>query len=127
MLTNKRISIDKEVAIVQIAAWCNNGYEEVDELRYSEITNNPSSRAILAYHICKMLIDFFTEIGVSRKNNANISNNEKGLFCQLLSSTPLYEDKKANLLKYRLNDYSTLKGILYPKKVPEFNEINNYY
>lgn len=121
----KRIVIDKEAAIIQIAGWCNGGYEEVEELYQTNMINKQTSISALAYYYCNMFIDFFTEKKVQRKDGANISNNEKGLLCHLLFLTQICNNR--NILNYRLDNYSTLKGFLYPKRIPEFKEINNYY
>lgn len=80
----------------------------------------------LAYHFCYMFKYFFDkDIKVERKENAVFSNNEKGLFCHLLYLTEICTNK--NILNYRLDDYSTLKGFIKPKTTPKFNAMNHYY
>lgn len=79
----------------------------------------------MAYHFCYMLKWFFDSIGVKRKEGATFSNNEKGLLCHLLYLTEICTNE--NLLKYRMNEYSTLKGFIKPKTIPEFAAMNSYY
>lgn len=81
--------------------------------------------SIMAYHFCYMFKWFFDWIGVKRKEGAIFSNNEKGLLCHLLHLTEICDNK--NILNYRLNDYSTLKGFIKPKTIPEFNAMNSFY
>lgn len=79
----------------------------------------------MAYHFCYMFKWFFDWIGIERKEGAIFSNNEKGLLCHLLHLTEICT--RENLLKYRENDYSTLKGFIKPKTIIEFNAMNSYY
>lgn len=79
----------------------------------------------MAYYFCYMFKWFFDWIGVKRKEGAIFSNKEKGLLCHLLYLTEICTNE--NILKYRENDYSTLKGFIKPKTIPEFNSGNRYY
>lgn len=96
----------------------NTGSLNIDERDYKGFAN-------MAYHFCYMFKWFFDWIGVKRKEGAIFSNNEKGLLCHLLHLTEICTNK--NILKYRLNDYSTLKGFIKPKAIPEFNAMNSFY
>lgn len=86
------------------------------------------SDTAMAYLFCQMLRYFFdttNHIKERRAGSASISNKEKELLSYLLYFTRI--SRNENLLNPFANDYNTVKGLMNPKKKPEFKGCNNYY
>ena len=86
------------------------------------------SDTAMAYLFCKMLRCYFdssNHVKEKRAEGANISNKEKELLSYLLYFAGISRNK--NLLTPILNEYNTLKGLMNPKKKPEFRGIGNWY
>lgn len=129
----KKITITDSNTIGLIGIMCNEVYSDVkkasifmDKVDLGE--HIEYSDTAMAYLFCQMLRYFFDtthHIKERRAGSASISNKEKELLSYLLYFTRI--SRNENLLNPFANDYNTVKGLMNPKKKPEFKGCNNYY
>lgn len=129
----KKITITDSNTIGLIGIMCNGVYSDIKEagifmgnVHFGE--SMAYSDTAMAYLFCQMFKYFFDttdHIRERRAAGASISNKEKELLSYLLYFTSISKNK--NLLNPFANDYNTIKGLMNPKKKPEFKGINNYY
>lgn len=128
----KKLVIDDSATLHLLKKLCSDSYEkyknDLEPYSYSNLSldSDPTNYCAsdMAYMFCDMLKYYFSHI-VKRSAGAKVSNIEKELLSYLLYFTGISKNK--NLLSPKLNDYNTVKGLMNPKKKPDFSNVLNVY